>query len=82
LGCGVHGSTEYPSAKDVKQLFGDGGAHAMTSLTDYVLVGVPRDVLQYANSLKVERAILGPTLVTPGGFRQVRQGDEEHRSRC
>ena len=65
-------STEYPSAKDVRTLFGEGGAHAMTSLQDYVLVGVPRDVLQFANCLKVENALRGPSLVTPGGFRQVR----------
>jgi hypothetical protein len=44
----------------------------MTSLQDYVLVGVPRDVLQFANCLKVENALRGPSLVTPGGFRQVR----------
>jgi len=62
---------EYPSPKEIKKLYGEKGAHAIFSLEEYVLLAQARDVLQFANSAKVDKGYRGPTLVTPGGYRQV-----------
>ena len=62
---------EYPSPKEIKKIYGDGGVHKMTSMEEYVMVATTTDTLHFAMSNNVISGNKGPTVVTPGGYKQV-----------